>query len=175
MEFTPEQHSWLDEIAPAFFGIWDEIDTRGLVIKKELDRFALHVDGIQWMTSHNIDLLDHRPIQRAFSGDIILTGLGLGVGILMADLNPKVNTVTVVENDSRVIDAVMPMVLPKLSRVHVQLIETDADNLNTCQVFDFAYLDHAQQRVPDQTVKMYGEFCGSVWVWWDIRQELGGN
>lgn len=174
-EFTKEQRAWIDDIVPMFVGVYHEVQTGGLVIKKELDRYALQVDTIQWMTTHDIDLLDHQIIQKQLGRNIILTGLGLGVGIIMADMNPTVQTVTVVENDARVIDVVLPMVLPKLNRVHVQLIETDANTLNTNQQYDFAFLDHAEGTVPDETVAMYQQFCTDVATWAGIRQELEGR
>jgi hypothetical protein len=106
---------------------WEEAELNGVLLKKEADRFVMEVDGFTWMTSYDIDIADHMPIANEAKGSIILTGLGMGMGILLAECNKSVHQVTVLERDMRVVNLLYPMIRKKIKRVQLTVIVCDAD------------------------------------------------
>lgn len=130
---------------------------------------SLLIDGNCYMTNSAPDLLDHRKIFEEAEGDILLTGYGLGLGVILADLNLKVNTITVVENNQTIIDVICPMVDSVCKRIKANVLYLDANTWIPEQIYDFAFIDHDYQRADSER---YTPFCKKLVSWWDERQEL---
>jgi hypothetical protein len=161
----------LTELRPFLLDAWEEAELDGVELCKENDRFALYIDGFGWMTSHDPDIADHLPIADEAEGSIVLTGLGMGMGVLLAECNKSVHQVTVLERDMRVVNLIYPMLRRRLQRVHLTIIICDADEFRGFR-FDWAYLDHAKEQVPQETMARFVQGCNCVVTWWDTRQEL---
>lgn len=148
---------------PLVHNIWEEYEQDGLAIKLN-HTTELWIDGFNWMNTNEIDLLDHSCILTDFNGHVLLTGLGLGLGILYAEKNPKVHEITVIENDLRVISAVLPM-LPDIKKDLTVLVR-DADEVDFSQYkFDCAFIDHAKKDPPIETIKKVEKICPHVRLW----------
>jgi len=75
------------------------------------------------------ELLKHVQAARAASGDVLVTGLGLGCVLRMLQVNPRVERITVVEISRDVID----LVWPHTPQDRVELVHADAlDYLPNC-------------------------------------------
>lgn len=170
--YTPAQLEWLSRVVPATSDIWQVGRLDGVELRAEADgRFALYIDGLCYMTSNNPDLLDHLPILIEAHGHVLLTGLGMGLGLLYADLNKRIESVTVVELDPRVIELISPMVLPSLKQPP-KIINADANTLKPLTQYDWVFLDHAHARVDADAVDRYAADIADVCVWWDVRKDL---
>jgi hypothetical protein len=173
--FTEDQLSFLRGTYPLIIDTWVDFSKDGVEICRQPSRFApsimLVVDGFMWMGTTPCDLLDHRKILEA-TGDVILTGLGLGLGVLFASLNPQITSITVVELDQRVIDYVWPMVKMKLSKP-AKIIKANADEF-VCLPgqYSFAFLDHAADMPPIETMARFKDTCQTVVVWREEFSEV---
>jgi len=174
--YTAEQLAWLRGVTAWFPKVWHETSKKCVELRSSPGRFretyALTIDGVCWMTAAPPDLLDHRVVLDDAFGDVVLTGLGMGVALVFADRNQRVKSVTVVERDQRVADLVLPMVTPHLRRLAPTLVMADADAYDPKRRFDFAFLDHAYEDVSTETIARFCEFTSAVVSWWDERQEV---
>lgn len=124
------------------------------------------------MNSNPIDLLDHRRILDEASGDVLLTGLGLGLGVLFANANPLVESITVIERDERVARLVWPMVARRL-KTRCWFVLADADTYDySSENYSFAYVDHAAEAPPAETVAKIAASSETVVVWWEEVHEV---
>lgn len=144
----------------------------GVVIQHPFNSWALIVDGFNWMNTNPIDLVDHQTILEA-EGDLVITGLGLGVGIVYALHNENVQWITVIERDQRVVDAMVPLLQAKYPNFDgkVQILLEDADDFNFPYNYDFAFLDHHKKEIPEPVIARYQEHCTRVVTWWDETQK----
>jgi hypothetical protein len=119
------------------------------------DDFVLHFGDLCYMTTSGQDLCDHAKILQEAKGDVLLTGLGLGVGILLADLNPNITRVTVVEINEHVINLIGSQVAAACTRIKPRFIHADADiyAFGTKEHYDFAFVDHSYQLADDSRFK----------------------
>ncbi len=132
------------------------------------EEFVLNIDNQCYMTTSAPDLLDHQSILQA-SGDILLTGFGLGLGVLYANANPNVKSATILEQNKDVIEHIAPMVLAKCTNKPINIIECDANTWNPDKQYNFGFIDHAYQRADDFIYKL----CCTKYVnWWDERKIL---
>lgn len=165
--YSLEQLSYIRSKVSLIEGVYSELDQAGLVISSVPGRFSdiwsLWVDGFNWMNTNPIDFLDHKAIAEA-SGSVLLTGLGLGLGVLLASANPDVSEITVLEKDQRIIDHIWPMIEPH-SRA-TTLIFADADSYEP-SAFDFAYLDHAETAIAPEVKDAYLASCSQVATWYE--------
>lgn len=170
--YSAEQMSYLDVVLEKITFPWHPFTQDNVVITQHDGNWkisSLFIDGDCYMTNSAPDLLDHRRIFEEAEGDILLTGYGLGLGVILADLNPKVNTVTVVENNQTIIDMICPMVESVCSRINVEVLYLDANIWIPEKVYDFAFIDHDYQRADSER---YAPFCKTLVSWWDERQAL---
>jgi hypothetical protein len=150
-------------------GAWHDYCKGGVIVQDRIASWALWIDGFNWMNTNDVDLLDHSCILDEFGGDIVLTGLGLGLGVLFAQANQYVTSITVIEKDLRIIDAILPMIQ---ADTEITVIHADADDFRyEDHQFDFAYLDHCNERAPDATIARVKETVPIVRVWFDEYQE----
>lgn len=164
---------------------YSPISVEGLEIKEEFinhqQSFSLFIDGIPWMTTQDIDLKDHSSIDSA-SGKIVLTGLGLGVGVIKAALNYRITDIMIIEIDDRVIKYVWPMVQKNLQLVFnrtdrlipINLLKTNADDVVPIG-YDFAFLDHYKENIPDNIIRIYKKEVPIVVTWWEERLKLNNR
>lgn len=132
------------------------------------DVFVLKIKGICTMTTHAYNLIEHRSIYEQASGDVLLTGLGLGLCVLLCDINEKINSVTVIENNTTIIKNIMPLILKSCNRVVPIVIEHDANTWTPSKIFDFAFIDHSCQRAEDER---YIPYCKKIINWHDTMME----
>lgn len=174
--YTPGQLAWLPQAYGVVSGAWSELDEDGLILKSSPGRFSdihsLTIDGFGWMNSNPVDLLDHRKILDQASGDVLLTGLGLGLGVLFANANPLVESITVIEKDERVARLVWPMVSQRL-QTRCWFVLADADSYNySSESYSFAYVDHAAEAPPADTVEKIADCSDQVVIWWEEVHEV---
>lgn len=174
--YTPGQLSWLPQAYGVVSGAWSKLAEDGLNLTSAPGRFSdvysLTIDGFGWMNSNPIDLLDHRRILDEASGDVLLTGLGLGVGVLFANANPNVESITVLEKDERVARLIWPMVSQRL-QTRCWFVLADADEYDySPESYNFAFIDHAAEAPPVETVARIAAFSETVVVWWEEVHEV---
>jgi len=83
----------------------------------------LKVDGSLWMSDTPAEKLDHYEAVRCSSGDCLVTGLGLGMVANAMAVRDEVNSVTVIENNPRVIAAIAPHLHQKISVIEADALE----------------------------------------------------
>lgn len=104
---------------------------------------GLEESGSVWMTDYPIEQEQHRRQMQEITGEVLVGGLGLGVGATMLVNDPDVSHVTVIEKSADVIELVAPHIskrLPfcKLSIIHDDLFEYLSQ---TQERFDYAFYD----------------------------------
>lgn len=170
--YSIEQMDYLARVLEKITFPWHEFSKNNVEIIQQNGNWrisTLNINGNCYMTNSAPDLLDHRRIFEEAKGNILLTGYGLGLGILLSDLNPNVNTVTVVENNQTIIDVICPMVDSVCKRIKADVLFFDANIWIPQKVYDFAFIDHDYQRADSEK---YAPFCKTLVSWWDERQEL---
>jgi hypothetical protein len=171
--YTEEQLSFLRATYPLLNDTWQEINSNGVKVEILQGRFGnvvqFFVDDFGWMFTNPIDLMDHKKILTQYSGNILFTGLGLGLCIVFANHNPNINSVTVIEKEQRVIDVIAPM----LDLSKTSIICADADNYTLSSNFDFIFLDHAKERPEDSVIQRYTNYSANVDNWYDLCKEVG--
>lgn len=171
---TQQQQQYVAERYVWIAGLCDNVILEsGLEIRQTGEQvFSLFVDGFNWMNTNPIDLLDHSIID-TMSGNVILTGLGMGIGMLYADRNPNITSVCIVEKDTRVVYAVWDKVFSRLeSPDKFVLVVADANTYVPAIQFDHAYIDHCAQETPQPVKDHYTSFCTHVHTWWEEVHKL---
>ena len=84
------------------------------------------------------EIIDHIPFVNIAEGDVLITGLGLGIVVNMLLEKQDINSITVIEKHKDVIDMVEPYILhPKLKIMH-----GDAFNMKLPKYVRFHYAWH---------------------------------
>jgi len=130
--------------------------------------YVLKINDLCYMTTFPADILDHRSIYELAKGDVLLTGLGLGLGVLFACENPLVDSVTVIENNDVVMSKIAPLFVGECYS-KVRFVNHDADTWLPDMHFDFAYIDHAYSRANSERYEPYSDM---VVNWYDERVKL---
>jgi protein-L-isoaspartate O-methyltransferase len=169
----------MPEIPGEFVNTWkplieahlEAVELDGLEIKYPVDSWALFVDGFNWMNTNPIDVMDHSSILN-MTGTLLLTGLGLGVGVVYALHNEAITAITVVEKDQRVVDAIVPLLRAQYPEIDAKLtvVVADADTYALDRQYDYAFLDHHVKHIPDGVAARYHEHCRLVVTWWNEVQ-----
>jgi len=171
--YTDEQLLFVSSVLNNIQWKWTPFSSADISVEKQKgafgDVYVLHIDKLCYMTTYPADILDHRTILEEAYGDILLTGLGLGVGVVFAYHNPKVSSITVIENNSTIIEKIAPMICKNMTRITPNVIEQDANMWVPDRHFDFAYIDHAYSRADSER---YQEYCTRVVNWYDERVKL---
>lgn len=96
-------------------------------------------NGNEIMSNSQQELLEHQEfLNRPLSGDVLVTGLGLGfINKYLID-KPDIKSVTIVEKYSEVIDLTWNT-CPKDDRF--SLVHADADTWEPTQTFDWGWFD----------------------------------
>lgn len=152
---------------------WDCVELENLSISTENSAvgiaYVLKIAGLCYMTTLPADILDHRSIYEIAHGSILLTGLGLGLGVLMANQNPHVDSIVVVENNHIVLETIVPMLEKNQLMKRVEFICADANEWEPGVRFDFAYIDHDYGRANSERYQKYASY---VVNWYDERMKL---
>lgn len=174
--FTDEQLEWLPGAYAAIHGAWHPGESEGVRIKSSPGRFGdahtLEIDGVDWMCTTPLDVLDHRCVWEHACGDVLLTGLGLGLAVIFSVRNPLVRSVTVLEEDFRVRDLVWPMLAARVDLSRVNLLSVDADVYVPDHEFDFAYIDHTYAEPGNPVRERCRHLAAEVRFWWDECAEV---
>lgn len=170
--YTNEQLEFVLHIYNETAWPWECIECENMCVTKSKilnhDVYILNIDDMCYMTTLPADIIDHRSIYEDAQGSVLLTGLGLGLGVVLSCKNPKVDCVTVVENSAIVLSCIEPM-LSKILTKPVRFIEFDANRWVPDMRFDFAYIDHAYQRADSERYIPYSDI---VVNWYDERIKL---
>ena len=137
----------------------------GIEIRLIDNAYCLFVDGFNWMNTNSIDILDHKRILE-FEGRVLCTGLGLGVCVAYAALNPNIAHVDVIENDPRIISIIKPMLEKAFPEFSFRIIQADADTFDA-HGYDCAFLDHYPAAIPDEIKQKYCTQIPEVVCWYD--------
>ncbi len=179
-QFSGTQRKWLDGVVPQIAGRWREVDGQdGVSVRPSMQGYGnrsyeaheLWIDELCWMTTNPEDLLDHAPISLQGKGSVLLTGLGMGLGVRLASMNSNVTKITVVEQDIRVLNLMLPF-LSDVAPGLVTYVLEDAETFTSEERFDYAYLDHQFERVGQETVDRYRTFCDDITSWREERDVL---
>jgi hypothetical protein len=97
---------------------------RGCVAPDTYTRLTYH--GKVWMSDTNDEIRDLFGLRRHARGRVLIHGLGLGVAVQMALLEPEVEHVLVVELEQDVIDLVAPHYLERFGRDRLEIRQGNA-------------------------------------------------
>lgn len=98
----------------------------------------LRQDGNFWMTDTPAEANTINPCAQKAHGKVLTFGLGIGYFVFMALLNPAVESVTIIEQSSEVINMFKKHLLPQFPRNNcIEIIQGDAFDY-----FNQAYLDN---------------------------------
>lgn len=168
--YSKDQLDFIKSVQPLLANVWSVDTFNGIELRKEKGLFtaySLFIDDLCWMTSNALDLLDHRSILEDAYGDVLLTGLGMGLGVIYAAENPQVTSITVIERDQRILDLIVPM----LSHLTFSVIIADADEYAAGE-YDFVFIDHAYARPDQDVIDKLSELASNSVVWFDERMKL---
>lgn len=99
-----------------------------------------------------------KEAQRAYNkakGDVLITGLGLGMVAMWIASKPKVKSVHVIENSSDV----MKLVASHLSSPKIEIMKADAFTYKSEQRYDFIWHD-CWLEVPEHVEQLYKQYEG---------------
>lgn len=110
----------------------------------EYNYLTLSLNNEIWMliTPHEINTMD-KAINKA-NGDVITFGLGLGYFAYMCSIKESVNSITVIEKDSEIIDLFNKFILPQFKfKNKIKVINDDAISYLKRKEFnyDYAFID----------------------------------
>ena len=171
--YSEEQIEFLLKIRNMIDWPWQCFACDNVSISKEKsaigDAYVLKINDLCYMTTFPVDILDHRSIYEIAHGHVLLTGLGLGLGVLFACHNHKVNSITVVENNSVVLSKIASILVHKCNK-SLRFIEHDANTWQPDMHFNFAYIDHCACDRADS--ERYIKYSDLVINWHDERVKL---
>ena len=147
-----------------------EIFEDGVQIVKFFGTYALFIDGFNWMNTNDIDLKDHSVIL-SFKGSVVFTGLGLGLAAKYALSVPEISRVVILENDTRVIQYVLPLIQPFDSFQKLEVVCADADTWSSEERFDCCFLDHHKAFIPEEIVSRFRAISSETVCWFDEVQK----
>ena len=117
-------------------------------LDKSYDASVLTIDGDTWMLDVYSESFTIDPCAEKAHGKVATLGLGIGYFIFMAMLNPKVESITVVELDPLIIRLFKEYIEPQLpNTVPLTIIEADAKEWFTkenVESFDYVFVDTYQ-------------------------------
>lgn len=107
---------------------------------------AILEGGNEWMTLTPVDLDTCEDAIHAAHGKVVTFGLGLGYYAYMASMKDEVESVTVVELSSKVIELFKKHILPQMPRADkIRIVNADAfdyaKNVMPSEEFDIAFVD----------------------------------
>lgn len=106
---------------------------------------VLSIDDDVWMLDIYSEANTIDPYAQKAKGDVLTFGLGIGYFVYMALLNESVDTITVIENNSVIIDLFKKYILPQFpSFEKVTIIHGDAFeyfNESTLNKYDYCFVD----------------------------------
>ncbi len=122
---------------------------------------AVLQDGREWMTVTPHEIRTTLPAVKEAKGNVLTYGLGLGYFPYMAHLKEDVESVTIVELDSRVIDLFKNYILPQFPhKEKIKVINADAfefaKNETSKTHYDLIFADTWHD--PSDGVEMYQKF-----------------
>jgi hypothetical protein len=107
---------------------------------------AVMENNREWMAIKPNEIATMQPALSVIEGSVVTFGLGLGYFTYMASVNPRVESITVVEQNPAIIALFERFILPQFGcREKVHLIQADAyvyvENQMNNQQFDYAFVD----------------------------------
>ena len=132
--------------------------------------YVLYNDGIQWMSyspSNNQEIKQMYSSYDLAYGNVLITGLGLGILALWLCNKPEVKSVTVIEKSPEIIE-----IFKKINEVpdNLKIINSDATTFTTNKKYDGIFLDHYELQTLDWRLRDMKKFCVRVkhdvfWAW----------
>ena len=112
-------------------------------------------NGVEWMAIKPNEIETMKPHIEKMVGDVCVFGLGIGYFAYMISEKPEVNSITIVERDSSVINLFVNYILPQFpNKEKIKIIKSDA--------FDFA-----KKKMPELKFN-----CAFVDLWHDVSDGL---
>lgn len=121
------------------------------------------------MSDTPAEMLDHAPFVRAAHGDILITGLGIGLVIENLLVKANVKSITVVERSEDVIKLVAPHYAKR--KIPVNIVNEDAFQFHTQQKFDYCWhdiwpaIDGDNLSEMRKLKRLYKNFCDNISCW----------
>lgn len=114
-------------------------------LDEEYQATVLSIDDDVWMLDIYSEANTIDPYAKKAAGKVITFGLGIGYFVYMALLNEKVDSITVIENDPRVIEVFKRHILPQFpcnDKVTIVLGDAlDYFNESTLVAYDYCFVD----------------------------------
>ena len=117
-------------------------------LDKPYETSALTIDGDTWMMDIYSEAFTIDPFAEKAKGNVVTLGLGIGYFVYMAMLNPKVESITVVEINSTIISLFKKYIQPQFPKtIPLTIIEANAKTWFTKEnvdKFDYVFVDTYQ-------------------------------
>ncbi len=114
-------------------------------IDKPYKAVVLRQNSDVWMMDVPSEANTIDPFAKKAHGHVLTFGLGIGYFIYMSTLNPKVKSITVIEQSSSVINMFKKDILPQFNtNIKIEIIQGDAFkyfNHNFLSKFDYTFVD----------------------------------
>ena len=114
---------------------------------------TLYIDNILWMSLTPMEIQSQYLAILNSYGNVGVAGLGLGYSALKMAKKDSVSSVTVFENDRRVIDMFNASFKRKKGFKKINIVEGDARKLIPDRIFDYLYVDIYESMCPDEIVE----------------------
>ena len=93
------------------------------------------------MTSHEFEMLTNQKFLDNAKGDVLIFGLGIGLIVFPLLSDKDVNSITIVETDSGLVNAVYPIIKNKDHHSKLSIFIEDAFRFETNNIYDTIYFD----------------------------------
>lgn len=126
-------------------------------LDQDLETLSLKLNGDVWMLDVPSESATIDPIAQQASGKLVSFGLGIGYFVYMAMKNPKVESITVIEKNPKVIELFQKYLEPQFPKqIPLNIIEGDAMDYFTAEylsTFESLFVD-VYQSIEDGLVWM---------------------
>lgn len=114
--------------------------------EQDIPYLVIAKNHINWMSITPNEIITMKESIEEANGNVITFGLGLGYYAYMVSIKEDVKSVTIIENDSKIIEIFKSHILPFFKNKHkIKIIKSDAfeyfSNKNNMSKFDYAFMD----------------------------------
>lgn len=111
--------------------------------QKEFKYLALIKNDEIWMSVNPNEINTMKPFIKKANGEVLVLGLGMGYIAYMMSLKEEVNSITIIEKDTKIIDIFKKHLYPLfINKEKIKVVHDDAIRyLENCKKYDYIFAD----------------------------------
>lgn len=120
-----------------------------------------------WMTDHDDEIEDSRNFIETASGDVLITGLGIGMLPAYLSKQERVKTITIIEKEKDVMQFVgyqLSKNFPKIKIIHADAMDWQPDKKYDCAYHDIWEVWPTKEQA-EPIMDKYAPFVGRQEYW----------